>query len=160
MEAEIVYPKHYHKYGALAAARTGDAMNPEKRSSGSQFYIVTGTKMSERQFEMMMERKRGKEMQDYFQKLALQHRDSIMALQNAGDNEKLEALRQQLIKETEDNVAHEELPAEMKADYSRVGGTRTLTAAIPFSGKWSKGWTWSRRYKKWRLTRLIARRRI
>ena len=30
VEAEIVYPKHYHKYGALAAARTGDAMNPEK----------------------------------------------------------------------------------------------------------------------------------
>ena len=58
-------------------------MNPEKRSSGSQFYIVVSTKMSERQFEMMMERKRGKEMQDYFQKLAYQHRDSIMALQNA-----------------------------------------------------------------------------
>ena len=46
VEAEIMYPKHYHKYGALAAARTGDAMNPEKRSSASQFYIVTGKKMS------------------------------------------------------------------------------------------------------------------
>ncbi len=32
--AEIVYPKHYHKYGALAAARTGDEMNPERKSSG------------------------------------------------------------------------------------------------------------------------------
>ena len=41
IEAEILYPKHYHKYGALAAARTGDAVNPERRSSGSQFYIVT-----------------------------------------------------------------------------------------------------------------------
>ncbi len=29
-----------HKYGALAAARMGDNVNPEKRSSGSQFYIV------------------------------------------------------------------------------------------------------------------------
>ncbi len=139
VEAEMVYPKHYHKYGALAAARTGDAMNPEKRSSGSQFYIVTGTKMSERQFEMMMERKRGKEMQDYFQKLAYQHRDSIMALQNAGDNEKLEALRQQLIKETEDNVAHEELPAEMKADYSRVGGTPHLDGGYTVFGQVVKG---------------------
>lgn len=32
----------YHKKGALAAARMGDRTNPEKRSSGSQFYIVKG----------------------------------------------------------------------------------------------------------------------
>src|SRR5690606_23450379 len=39
--AEIV-PTRYHKRGALAAARTGDFTNPERRSSGSQFYIVDG----------------------------------------------------------------------------------------------------------------------
>lgn len=42
IEAEFIYPKHFHKRGALAAARTGDYVNPERRSSGSQFYIVTG----------------------------------------------------------------------------------------------------------------------
>ncbi|MBP5693251.1 MAG: peptidylprolyl isomerase [Bacteroidales bacterium] len=31
---------HLHKKGALAAARKGDRANPEKASSGSQFYIV------------------------------------------------------------------------------------------------------------------------
>ena len=40
--AEIL-PTRYHKRGALAAARTGDASNPERASSGSQFYIVHGT---------------------------------------------------------------------------------------------------------------------
>ena len=40
--AEFVYPKYFHKKGALAAARQGDQTNPEKASSGSQFYIVTG----------------------------------------------------------------------------------------------------------------------
>ncbi len=40
--AEIKFPKYYHKRGALAAARTGDDINPEKMSSSSQFYIVTG----------------------------------------------------------------------------------------------------------------------
>ena len=39
--AEFV-PEYYHKKGALAAARTGDQVNPEKRSSSSQFYIVQG----------------------------------------------------------------------------------------------------------------------
>ena len=38
--AEIVYPTHFHKKGALAAARTGDNVNPKRESSGSQFYIV------------------------------------------------------------------------------------------------------------------------
>ena len=37
--AEFV-PAHNHKKGALAAARRGDAVNPYKESSGSQFYIV------------------------------------------------------------------------------------------------------------------------
>ncbi len=41
LDAEIV-PRHYHRRGAVAAAREGDALNPERRSSGSQFYIVTG----------------------------------------------------------------------------------------------------------------------
>ena len=37
--AEFV-PEYRHKKGALAAARRGDAANPLKESSGSQFYIV------------------------------------------------------------------------------------------------------------------------
>lgn len=39
LPAEI---KAKHELGSLAAARQGDQVNPEKRSSGSQFYIVTG----------------------------------------------------------------------------------------------------------------------
>ena len=39
--AEFV-PEHVHKKGALAAARRGDAVNPYKESSGSQFYLVQG----------------------------------------------------------------------------------------------------------------------
>ena len=35
-------PGFYHKKGALAAARTPDHVNPEKASSGCQFYIVQG----------------------------------------------------------------------------------------------------------------------
>lgn len=37
-------PALRHKYGAVAAARMGDAVNPQKRSSGSQFYIVENAK--------------------------------------------------------------------------------------------------------------------
>lgn len=43
--AEIL-PNHLHKKGALAAARTPDQVNPQKASSGCQFYIVEGTVLS------------------------------------------------------------------------------------------------------------------
>lgn len=41
--AEIDTNLYKHKYGSLAAARIGNMTNPDKRSSGSQFYIVTDT---------------------------------------------------------------------------------------------------------------------
>jgi peptidyl-prolyl cis-trans isomerase B (cyclophilin B) len=40
-----------HKKGALAAARTADQVNPEKRSSGSQFYIVQGNVYNDNQLQ-------------------------------------------------------------------------------------------------------------
>lgn len=41
LPAEI-RPNHFHKKGMIAAARQGNSINPERRSNGSQFYIVTG----------------------------------------------------------------------------------------------------------------------
>ena len=41
LPAEVV-PSLYHRRGMLAAARMGDDVNPERRSSGTQFYIVQG----------------------------------------------------------------------------------------------------------------------
>ena len=46
VEAEF-RANHLHKKGALAAARTPDQINPEKASSGCQFYIVQGTVLTE-----------------------------------------------------------------------------------------------------------------
>lgn len=48
--AEFV-AKYYHKKGALAAARMGDDVNPKKESSGSQFYIVQGKKMTDAEMD-------------------------------------------------------------------------------------------------------------
>ena len=42
LPAEFRYPQLFHKRGILAAAREGDSVNPERKSSSSQFYIVWG----------------------------------------------------------------------------------------------------------------------
>lgn len=47
---------HYHKRGALAAARTGDDINPYRESSGSQFYIVHGRKFTDQELDVMEQR--------------------------------------------------------------------------------------------------------
>lgn len=51
--AEIVYPKYFHKRGMLCAARTSDEENPERASSGTQFYIVTGKFYTEMELDKM-----------------------------------------------------------------------------------------------------------
>ncbi|MDR1938649.1 MAG: peptidylprolyl isomerase [Tannerellaceae bacterium] len=51
--AEIVYPKYFHKKGMLCAARTGDELNPERASSATQFYIVTGKVFTEMELDKM-----------------------------------------------------------------------------------------------------------
>lgn len=49
-------PKYFHKKGALAAAREGNDVNPEMRSSGTQFYIVQGTKYSDTELNQAEQR--------------------------------------------------------------------------------------------------------
>ena len=61
----------HHKKGALAAARKGDNENPEKRSSGSQFYIVQGktftdTQMDSIEIARLQGRKISPERRDYY----------------------------------------------------------------------------------------------
>lgn len=69
--AEIV-AEFYHKKGALAAARMPDHVNPNKESSGSQFYIVHGRKYSETEiktFETRLGRKFSKDQWDTYSKI-------------------------------------------------------------------------------------------
>lgn len=48
---------HVHTKGAIAAARTGDNVNPQKKSSGSQFYIVHGRTQTENELNALQARK-------------------------------------------------------------------------------------------------------
>ena len=56
IDAEFRMPQLMHKRGALAAAREGDGVNPEKRSSASQFYIVWGKEYTAEQIDALSQR--------------------------------------------------------------------------------------------------------
>ena len=91
--AEFNYPQYFHKKGALSAARTGDEVNPEKASSASQFYIVTGKKYSEAELGQMEKQMEGRLKQAIFNRLQTENKSKIMELYRSGNKEELAVLR-------------------------------------------------------------------
>jgi cyclophilin family peptidyl-prolyl cis-trans isomerase len=61
--------EYYHKKGALAAAREGNDVNPEMRSSGTQFYIVQGKKYTEAEVKATEDRINSNIKQTLFSRL-------------------------------------------------------------------------------------------
>lgn len=129
IDAEIVFPKHFHKRYTLAAARQGDQVNPMRQSSGSQFYVVTGTKLDTAQVAGLEQRLKMSRMQKAFNDLAMEHRDSIRQMQMRGDREGLKALQDTLVAQVEAQASKDTTPAltpEMKEAYTTVGGAPHL----------------------------------
>jgi len=141
IEAEFVYPKYFHKRGALAAARTGDQVNPERRSSGSQFYIVTGKIYSSDELKMMTQRMADMKKQDIFRQLVIENQSKIQQLQQAQDNAGLQALQNELIQQTEAEAA--KTPFSMTDEqinaYTSIGGTPHLDGQYTVFGEVVQG---------------------
>jgi len=137
IEAEFVYPKHFHKRGALAAAREGDSVNPEKKSSGSQFYIVTGKTFTEGQLDQMHARRIQQQKQNIFNALVMENRDTIMALRRDKNQAALQQLQDKLIAATDSAAAAapDTLTETQRQAYSTVGGTPHLDGSYTVFGE-------------------------
>ena len=137
IEAECVYPKYFHKRGALAAARTGDQVNPERRSSGSQFYIVTGKNYSSDDLNMMAKRLADMKKQEIFRRLVSENSEKISQLQQAQDSAGLQALQNEFIQQTEAEAAKENFSFtdEQIDAYTSVGGTPHLDGQYTVFGE-------------------------
>ena len=135
--AEFVYPQFFHKRGALAAARTGDQVNPERASSASQFYIVTGQVYDEATLNMMADRLGNQKKNEIFRSLAEKNRETIIDMQSRNDTTGLRALEQQLIGEMETAYAMNPVAftAEQIEAYSTLGGTPHLDGQYTVFGE-------------------------
>jgi peptidyl-prolyl cis-trans isomerase B (cyclophilin B) len=128
-----------HKRGALAAARQGDEVNPERRSSGSQFYIVWGQVYNENQLRQLDKQLRMQKVQDAFNTLAAAHRNEIMQMRRDRNRAGLQELQDQLIAEAENKVGKAGLTDEQKTLYSTVGGTPHLDGQYTVFGEVEEG---------------------
>lgn len=138
LEAEIK-DNLYHKRGALAAARQGDEVNPERRSSGSQFYIVWGQVYKENQLNQLGKQIRMQKVQDAFNDLAKAHREEIMQMRRERNRAGLQELQDQLIAEAENKVGKQGLTDQQMQLYSTVGGTPHLDGQYTVFGEVEEG---------------------
>lgn len=69
-------PEYFHRKGALAAAREGNDVNPDMRSSGTQFYIVQGKRLSEEELTKMEQAMNSNLKQAVFTKFMQEATDS------------------------------------------------------------------------------------
>lgn len=139
LEAEIK-DGLFHKRGALAAARQGDEVNPERRSSGSQFYIVWGQVYKEGQLRQFSKQLKMQRMQEIFNGLAAEHRDEIMQMRRERNRVALQELQDKLAAEAETRAAeYAGLTDEQLKIYSTVGGTPHLDGQYTVFGEVEEG---------------------
>lgn len=128
--AEFVYPKYFHKKGALCAARTGDDTNPLRASSASQFYLVTGKVYTDAELNQMEKQKESRLKQAIFARLQTENKPKIMELYRSGDKEELAILRDTMIGKTELEAEKRKdeacLTAEQREAYKTIGGVPFL----------------------------------
>ncbi len=129
----------FHKRGALAAARQGDEVNPERRSSGSQFYIVWGDVYKEGQLRQFSKQLRMQKVQNVFNALAAEHRSEIMQMRRDRDRAGLQNLQETLAAEAEKRVGDVGLNDEQIKIYSTLGGTPHLDGQYTVFGEVEDG---------------------
>ncbi len=127
----------YHTKGALAAARTGDNVNPERKSSSCQFYIVQGREIKRKDLEIDP----ANLQKGISQLLSNADYDTVRQkfqnLYQQGKNEQANDLAYSLIDLCEqefDIKIRKDIPENALEAYEKVGGTPHLDGAYTVYG--------------------------
>lgn len=141
VDAEI-NPKFFHEKGSLSAARLSDQVNPTKASSGSQFYIVQGKKMSANEVKIDPQLF-NTALQQFFQKPENKlYYDTIAQLYQSRDAKAYEAFMTRLKPIVEKQLGtkvEKDVSPEMVQAYTTLGGTPMLVGQYTVFGKVIKG---------------------
>ena len=143
--AEIL-PKMFHKKGALAAARTGDAGNPERKSSGSQFYIVQGNVFSEQQLSSIENKQNNEKVQQYMPKFFskpenVAFKQELDSLYKTGNTEMVQIKLQEAVKKiiSKGEIKPFTFTEAQRKTYTTTGGTPHLDGAYTVFGEIIEG---------------------
>ncbi|MDA3818373.1 MAG: peptidylprolyl isomerase [Prolixibacteraceae bacterium] len=131
----------YHKKGALSAARQGDNVNPERKSSGSQFYIVQGKTWNDEMIQQFEERQMFQAMRQKAMQLYGKHMDDVKRFQENNMQDSIIQLRIDLQEKAEQMVDSSmfKLNEKRREIYSTIGGTPQLDGEYTVFGEVVEG---------------------
>lgn len=139
-------PEYFHKKGALSAARLGDQQNPQKRSSGSQFYIVHGRTFTPDILQRMAQNRTLQARQQIFRNCLSQpenapYLERLKKAQVAGDQVAMADLEKEIepLIEPELNASKFEYTPEQTAAYQTLGGAPHLDGGYTVFGEVVEG---------------------
>jgi cyclophilin family peptidyl-prolyl cis-trans isomerase len=131
--------QYFHKKGALAAARQGNDVNPEMRSSGTQFYIVQGVILKDDDLNLAEQRINSMIKQDLFKRLLKETADSVRLSQKAlSDAEMQEIASLKMFQYLANNKAYK-ISEEQRNIYKTIGGTPLLDGTYTVFGEVIEG---------------------
>jgi len=119
-------PHLFHKKGVLAAAREGDRVNPDRRSSGSQFYLVQGKKFSEEELDRAELRINNMLKQAAFFQFIEEEKSKDTISDGGVDMAKIQEMASLRAEEKFANMQPYKIPPEQREVYKTIGGTPHL----------------------------------
>ena len=143
IKAEFMPEKYFHKRGALAAARTGGPSNPEKRSSGSQFYIVQGEIFSPGKLDTLEMKKNAQIKNEMMQQHFEAAKNELMSFREkndkAGFDIRIAEIRAGVDSVFEVSGAKFKFTEEQRKIYTSVGGYPSLDGEYSVFGEVVEG---------------------
>ncbi len=125
IEAEIV-PGLFHQRGAVGAARTGDNVNPGRRSSGTQFYIVSAGQVEEEQLIAAEERINIGNEQLLYSKIHSEERDRALEADTTLTEADIIEIATNRVKEEMERSGRYQIDETQHEVYRNIGGAPHL----------------------------------
>ena len=111
-------------------------MNPERRSSGSQFYIVTGKIFSSEVLKQMIQNKAKRVKEETVVRLVTENSAKIKQMQEKQDNAGMMALQNEILQQAQAKAdSLTKLTDEQMDAYTSIGGTPHLDGEYTVFGE-------------------------
>ena len=136
LPAEIVNT-HFHKKGVLAAAREGDKTNPERKSSGSQFYIVQGKKFTDAELDAVEKKVNDRLRLNTIEKIF--ESEKAKPENNALSAEEFKNLVNLKVEAAVNSTPPFKISEERREVYKKIGGSPHLDSSYTIFGEVIEG---------------------
>jgi cyclophilin family peptidyl-prolyl cis-trans isomerase len=129
----------FHKKGVIAAAREGDNVNPEMRSSGSQFYIVQGKVFTDEDIEKVEDRINATRLNNLITKYIEEAKEEAFNTGGIVDYQVIVPAAREKAEEEFKKQGYYKVPDFKRKVYQTTGGTPHLDNAYTVFGEVIEG---------------------